>query len=490
MSTFFVILLILIGIGWLSGIKDAQDKRKQSDGNADSDGAIQHMGDVVVGAAIFSRSIISSIEEIDDFISRAREVQQATASVSRDVAKEKAVIEAALKTARLKFEINESCKDPEYAKLYKAALERIDGNVFKTDRKIDNNLVDIDFIPDFSFFPGKNQEGLDEEISLKIENIKNDRDKYIKNVINEICKNPNFEELFWNEIKKFNCNSIIENLKLIRNNKFEINSLKNHDKSIDFNYDSYQEDVFLESPFEVFPVLDRDSDIRIDSKEEEITVFAGHSAHWTKKGIRTIAEKKCIPFLVHFTRIENLASIMQYGLCSVSTMQKKRIVFRWNDGHRLDGHEDAISLSISHPNEKLFYRWRKSNPEQLWVVLLIDISVLWEMDTKFCPHNAADSRIVQRKVNSGPLMTDFEGMFAAHEGVPSREEQHLRIFEPTDVQAEVLIFGNIAPEKIVGVVFNDRNLLERWSSQLGNRDIKYINGDTGLFGLRAKAKKK
>jgi hypothetical protein len=122
-----------------------------------------------------------------------------------------------------------------------------------------------------------------------------------------------------------------------------------------------------------------------------------------------------ITYLLHFTRLENLDSILTHGLFTRSQCATRAINPIFNDAHRLD-YTDAICLSLSFPNYKLFYRLRKENPNTRWAVVAIRPNILWEKDCAFCKENAAKSTvtdipIAQRRGVSAlrTLYEDFEG---------------------------------------------------------------------------------
>lgn len=204
-----------------------------------------------------------------------------------------------------------------------------------------------------------------------------------------------------------------------------------------------------------------------------------------KPHIRRFVADKQVPYLVHFTDILNLTSIMRHGILSVEDLKQRNIPFRSNDDMRLDGHESAISLSIAHPNEILFYRWRQLAPQRRWVVLLVEPSVLWEKEVKFCGYNAADHR--ERKVGrwAHQGLASRRLMFADQPGLPSRKEQMLRDYDPTNVQAEALVFDSIPPEYIVGAFLNDGAGIDLAREALGDRQLHFVNDCTGMFGLRS-----
>ena len=139
------------------------------------------------------------------------------------------------------------------------------------------------------------------------------------------------------------------------------------------------------------------------------------------------------------------------SLASRHLQNDETAVFNPTDKKRLDGYPDHVCCSIQYPNAWYFRKARAK--EQLfldWVVLLIDPSYLWRIDTKFCPRNAAAG--YGREVHGG--VAAFDALFADQvEGV--RTYQHgpdHPDFLPTDEQAEVLIPDRIERDDIIGVV--------------------------------------
>ena len=113
--------------------------------------------------------------------------------------------------------------------------------------------------------------------------------------------------------------------------------------------------------------------------------------------LRQICDERGITTLLHFTRIENLSSILQKGLLGRSLLEESGQDFVWNDEQRLDAHKEAVCLSISFPNYRMFYSIREKKKEtneandSQWVILLLDTNILWELDCTFFQENAASN---------------------------------------------------------------------------------------------------
>ncbi len=173
--------------------------------------------------------------------------------------------------------------------------------------------------------------------------------------------------------------------------------------------------------------------------------------------VAEIREARGITDLTHFTRAENLRSIVADGLLSVADMERKKQIFLRNDAQRLDGHFDAISLSVSFPNYRMLFKYRQEQSTSDWVVLLLDPALLDTVDCKFCALNASDHRIRSRSRADLAGPDAFSAMFATRDG--QYRNDSLRDCDPTDPQAEALVFGHIAPRFIKRVVF--QNLFAR-----------------------------
>lgn len=204
-----------------------------------------------------------------------------------------------------------------------------------------------------------------------------------------------------------------------------------------------------------------------------------------RQAIRTHATNIEVPWLLHFTRAENLPSIMQHGLYPISRVGEIGITPQVNDQLRLDGHLDGTSLSIAFPNYRMFWKCRQDNEGVEWVVLAIKRSVLWLKDCAFCRHNAADTRISSQPLEQLKTPAAFAGMFDEIDGVQSRQEQRLNLCDPTDGQAEVLVFDIIEPNLIFAAVFENTATLDKYKSIFGERQIIVNSAGKGYFAARS-----
>ena len=189
--------------------------------------------------------------------------------------------------------------------------------------------------------------------------------------------------------------------------------------------------------------------------------------------IRQICTERCITTLVHFTRIENLQNILHKGLLDHQSLLKKYgQQFVPNDKRRIDGHKDAICLSISFPNYPLFskFSWPEddSQPDYSgWIVLLLDSKVLWELDCAFCQENAASNAVRYIPLEDRKKPDALKGMFVdvcrdTKGNVYQRQSLQMPDDYPTHPQAEVLVFDQIQSDYIKEVHFYDESTLKQW----------------------------
>lgn len=164
-----------------------------------------------------------------------------------------------------------------------------------------------------------------------------------------------------------------------------------------------------------------------------------------KDVIKAICKERGIKELIHFTKIENVRSILDIGLNSKDYNGEIAKMHNINDRERFDYRTHMISLSISYPNDKMFYRNSINNPKQKWAVLRLSPSILWELDCLFCPTNAANAAISSSNDEALSGSSALQHMF-------SNQSTKLRACDPTDSQAEVLVNSHIPTKYIESVL--------------------------------------
>ena len=174
-----------------------------------------------------------------------------------------------------------------------------------------------------------------------------------------------------------------------------------------------------------------------------------------KQKIQSFCKKQKIERLIHFTRIENIPSILEYGLLDRITLESDDsgdICF-FNDEKRLDFCENTVSLSISFPNYLMFFSYRIKFPQAKWAVLVLKPDVLWEEDCIFCHTNAASSISSKTSLAERRLPNAFERMFSNERA--NRKELNIPDSYPTDPQAEVLVRDGISIKHLLELYVDD-----------------------------------
>lgn len=163
--------------------------------------------------------------------------------------------------------------------------------------------------------------------------------------------------------------------------------------------------------------------------------------------IQEYAAERGIKYLMHFTRVSNLDSILQRGLVPRSTLINEGYK-NFNDQLRLD-QTHAVCLSIGFPNYKMFYGIKKDNPNVDWIILGINAAALWSLPSAFCSANAASSGVVAVPLAQRRDLAALQAMFADW-GDKTRAVLGIPNNYPTNPQAEVLMLNGVPRNYILG----------------------------------------
>jgi hypothetical protein len=211
-----------------------------------------------------------------------------------------------------------------------------------------------------------------------------------------------------------------------------------------------------------------------------------------QNGLAKVASEYQIPYLVHITRLPNLPSILRHGLVprdQLGDLSDERHVV--NDLKRFDGQLDSVSLSISHPNDSLFLRWRLYDyPNETWIVVLLDPRVLWELPCALYLRNsaAATSGLINesRSITGRDLERLFEEFHPLY-GVTRADLGYGRA-DATNEQAEVMVRGGIPIEYVMAVAVEQSRYEEKLAKWLQGKicaeQMPKIVADPSLFNRR------
>lgn len=180
--------------------------------------------------------------------------------------------------------------------------------------------------------------------------------------------------------------------------------------------------------------------------------------------IEQYVKERGIAALIHFTRIDNLPSIMQHGLRVPSACANEKLKVTVNDVYRYDG-ADAVCTTITVPNYRMFYPLRTNAPAGTnWVVLAINPAILWETDCAFCVTNAASASVTAIPLANRKGVGALKQMFEDYPG-KARSELNIPDNFTTNPQAEVLLLEGAPLKYIFGLVFNTANLATEYKAK-------------------------
>lgn len=440
-----------------------------------------------------------TITNLNTFIERASAIQEATSRLDGDIGKEKIVIELSLATARQAIERDARfVKDPDYKKNYEHFYALLSSGPDKSSPKDDktDSLLEV---PNFRLPARHVDESIADAIELRIGEMQQQREVFFTNLKQTLDPDPGLRTHFFKSMESFKHSKAWEAelqarlqppAPTAKVSRFMLGSIlttvsttqaqlkppatlteaqfKQKQPPILFDEAlilELKEDLARHKPpastAKAPPLITTQPRMSEQAQIVNLAKQADPASTLRRTHIQAEAAERGIRHLVHFTRVANLPSIMSNGLLSVQAAHLRGLAPLSNDRLRLDGRNDAVSLSISFPNAAMFYKYRQLHPQDRWVVLLLSPEILWTQDCAYCLHNAADRRIRSRPWSA--LTTDeaFQSMFAeAPDGAPTRASQRLGLSDPTDAQAEVLVRGNIDPSMLAQMIFEHPDDLE------------------------------
>ncbi len=209
-------------------------------------------------------------------------------------------------------------------------------------------------------------------------------------------------------------------------------------------------------------------------KENNLQLEYKNTTDYDKYLIKNSIQERNIDYLFHFTQEKNISSILKFGLLPRSMSAFIGIGINYNDSLRLDNREDYNSLSISFPNSRMFYKYRKlgENKGINWAIIVFNPEILYLKTCLFCQTNAANTNI---RNTSDIQLKNFSAFEALFKDELKRKELNLPSSYPTDEQAEVLVNGIIEPKYIHSIAFNKKDLVYKYKSLFPEFDIRYDN---------------
>lgn len=181
--------------------------------------------------------------------------------------------------------------------------------------------------------------------------------------------------------------------------------------------------------------------------------------------ILPILQEREIRFLYHFTRINNLPSILANGLFPRQAIDDGIVFGQCNDDERWDGFRNAVCTSISFPNYKMFYQL-SSGEQQKWCVIQLNSQILLDFPCAYNWENAASLSMRSIPIDDRMTIDAFKTLFLDKPGFPQRSTLSIPDKYPTNPQAEVLVFGRIPLDYITRIFFYDEESLDSYNQDV------------------------
>lgn len=202
-----------------------------------------------------------------------------------------------------------------------------------------------------------------------------------------------------------------------------------------------------------------------------------------KQDIEDYRVERGIPYLLHFTQAANLPGIMTHGLVPRASLDCGGIVGIANDDLRLDGRRNYNCLSIAFPNAPMFHRFKQENPAVEWPILVVHPAIMSRRKSLFCWKNAACNDFSEAPDDELSDIEAFRGLYAERDCVPSRQNQLLKAWDPTHVQAEVMVEGVIPARAIYSVIFPSIPCMNQYKPFVEDRQV-IVSDRRGYYGTR------
>ena len=127
--------------------------------------------------------------------------------------------------------------------------------------------------------------------------------------------------------------------------------------------------------------------------------------------IESILDNRGIKQLVHFTRIDNIESIVNDGLIPVKQLDAEGYKYKRNDHKRYDDQLNCTSVSVEYPNYWVLNGFQEKYVGSRWAVIVLDPTLLFDHNCYFAEYNAA-SKGISKNLDERTDAQSFEKMFA------------------------------------------------------------------------------
>lgn len=198
-----------------------------------------------------------------------------------------------------------------------------------------------------------------------------------------------------------------------------------------------------------------------------------------------------IRYLVHFTSVNNLKSILENGIVPRGYIEEAVC----NDDLRLDN-TNYTCMSIEFPNHFLLSKFEQQYLNRDFCILKLDFRDMLEDNITFfyVPTNAATSGYRDRLKNAPKSFSTykafkllFEEQYQDSKGrfTTDRNQPNMQSFLPTNVQSEVLTPDVIDLKYIETIIFDDSQVMRKYENMINDEGLT-SEEDSRFFFYREK----
>ena len=163
-------------------------------------------------------------------------------------------------------------------------------------------------------------------------------------------------------------------------------------------------------------------------------------------------ENRSIKNILHFTHTLNLISILTNGLKSIEMIEKEGITSKLHDIWRSDKIRQGIFCSIAYPNIWMLNGNENINPQEYAILEIMENTLLLQHFAAF-PGNSSRSVL---KIHAEENFDQYVGVTSLNRmflNKDLRNKQKVPKNEPTDLQAEIIFFNELNPDRIRQIHF-------------------------------------
>lgn len=185
--------------------------------------------------------------------------------------------------------------------------------------------------------------------------------------------------------------------------------------------------------------------------------------------LRSILKERKIDTLIHFTRLENLASILNFGLMARKAIEADTRIgrVRTNQPELPPDWQAMISLNISFPDYRLFYRMQEQRGYE-WIVLAYDAALLTQQP--FFSFIFPAANLIRTPIFESEIAPELQSVSTFEDLFKDTDTVRRRILQipdayPTHPYSELLVPGTIANEYLKEVHFYNEYKFDQWYFQ-------------------------